>query len=85
MTGQATQIGDMGHGYASSGDIVSVEGFGTMATVNDGGSSDLLVQLAPMTFDATPDRHRHRGVVDLGRRLLEGQGLRLRRERQLRH
>jgi hypothetical protein len=54
QTGQATEIGDMGHGYVSSGDIVSVEGFGTVATVDDGGSSDLLVKLAPVTFDATP-------------------------------
>ncbi len=52
-TGQATQIGDMGHGYTSSGDIVSVVGLGTVATVN-GPSSDILVKLAPVTFDATP-------------------------------
>jgi hypothetical protein len=53
MTGKATQIGDMGHGYTSSGDIVSVVGLGTVATVN-GPSSDILVELAPITFDATP-------------------------------
>jgi len=54
MTGAATPVGDMGHGYASSGDIVSVKGFGTVATVTGGGTSDLLVKLAPVTFDATP-------------------------------
>jgi hypothetical protein len=52
-TGAATQIGDMGHGYTSSGDIVSVAGLGTLATVS-GPSSDILVKLAPITFDATP-------------------------------
>ena len=52
-TGAATQIGDMGHGYRSSGDIVSVVGLGTVATVT-GPTSDILVRLAPVTFDATP-------------------------------
>jgi hypothetical protein len=53
-TGKATQIGDMGHGYSSSGDIVSVVGLGTIATAKGGASSDILVKLAPVTFDATP-------------------------------
>lgn len=52
-TGAATQVGDMGHGYASSGDLVSVVGLGTVATVT-GPTSDVLVKLAPITFDATP-------------------------------
>ena len=53
-TGAATQIGDMGHGYASSGDIVSVVGLGTVATVTTGTGNAILVKLAPVTFDATP-------------------------------
>lgn len=53
-TGNATQVGDMGHGYVSSGDIVSVAGFGTVATVKGAASTDILVKLAPVTFDATP-------------------------------
>jgi hypothetical protein len=52
-TGAATQIGDMGHGYVSSGEIVSVVGLGTIATVT-GTGPDILVKLAPVTFDATP-------------------------------
>jgi hypothetical protein len=53
-SGAATQIGDMGHGYTSSGDIVSVVGLGTVATVTTGTGADILVKLAPVTFDATP-------------------------------
>jgi hypothetical protein len=53
-TGAATQVGDMGHGYTSSGDIVSVVGLGTVATVTTGSGNDILVKLAPNTFDATP-------------------------------
>jgi hypothetical protein len=54
-TGAATQIGDMGFGYASSGDIVAVTGFGMVATVPTGiGGNDRLVRLAPNTFAATP-------------------------------
>jgi hypothetical protein len=52
MTGSATQIGDMGSGYSSSGDLVAVDGFGIVQTVpGDGGDS--LVQLASGTFAAT--------------------------------
>lgn len=54
MTGAATQTGDMG-GYASSGDIVAVDGFGTMQTVT--GSlfgNDKLARLAQATFTAQP-------------------------------
>jgi len=54
MTGAVTQVGDMGHGYVSSGDIVSVNGFGTVATVGGTTGNDTLVRLAPVTFDATP-------------------------------
>jgi hypothetical protein len=53
-TGVATQVGDMGHGYTSSGDIVSVVGLGTVATVKGTAGTDVLVTLAPVTFDATP-------------------------------
>jgi hypothetical protein len=52
MTGAATQVGDMGGGYASSGDLVAVEGFGTVQTVT-GASSDVLAKLASNTFTAT--------------------------------
>ena len=55
-TGAATQIGDMGVGYVSSGDIVAVSGFGMVATVTSGGlgGSDRLVRLTPTSFAATP-------------------------------
>ena len=51
MTGQATMIGDMGPGFSSSGDLVSVSGFGTAATTN-GAPQDRLVKLTPVTFTA---------------------------------
>ncbi len=53
-SGAVAEIGDMGGGYVSSGDIVSVAGFGTVATVANGLSPDTLVRLAPGTFAATP-------------------------------
>lgn len=52
MTGSATAIGDMG-GFASSGDLVAVDGFGTVQTAL-GTASDQLVRLAPQTFAASP-------------------------------
>lgn len=52
MTGQATAIGNMG-GFASSGDLVAVTGFGTAQTADNGFSNDRLVRLAPQTFAAT--------------------------------
>lgn len=52
-TGQIAQVGDMGAGYASSGDMVAVEGFGTVQTV-PGSNGDTLVKLAPSSFAATP-------------------------------
>jgi len=51
MTGSATSIGNMG-AYTSSGDLVAVDGFGTVQTAN-GLASDQLVRLAPMTFAAS--------------------------------
>jgi len=54
-TGGVTQIGDMGPGFSSSGDIVAVTGFGMVATVPTGTlGPDQLVRLAPTTFAATP-------------------------------
>jgi hypothetical protein len=53
MTGQTQQIGDMGGGFSSSGDLVSVRGFGTAATAN-GLPLDRLVRLTAVTFVAQP-------------------------------
>jgi hypothetical protein len=54
-TGGVTQIGDMGGGFSSSGDIVAVTGFGMVATARAGiAGNDRLVRLAPTTFAATP-------------------------------
>ncbi len=48
-TGQITQIGSIGSGYNSSGDIVSVKGGGTYLTVNGNGCGDCLIQVDPKT------------------------------------
>jgi hypothetical protein len=53
MTGQTQQIGNMGGGFSSSGDLVSVRGFGTAATAN-GLPLDRLVRLTAVTFAAQP-------------------------------
>jgi hypothetical protein len=53
MTGNATQIGNMG-AFASSGDCVSVDQLGTLQTADNGLGADRLVRLAPNTFAATP-------------------------------
>jgi len=55
MTGAATQTGDMG-AYTSSGDLVAVDGFGTMQTTSNGFSSsgDSLARLAQASFSASP-------------------------------
>lgn len=53
MTGQVSQIGNMGN-FSSSGDLVSVAGFGTMQTADNGASPDRLVRLAPSSFAASP-------------------------------
>jgi hypothetical protein len=50
-SGVATYFGAYG-GYGSSGDVVSVQGFGTVATVT--GASDVLVRVNPATGAATP-------------------------------
>ncbi|MFT3700008.1 MAG: hypothetical protein QM831_43085 [Kofleriaceae bacterium] len=51
-SGATTQVGDMGGGYSSSGDLVAVEGFGTVQTVA-GVSGDVLTKLAPNSFTAS--------------------------------
>ena len=51
-TGATTQIGAMGGSFVSSGDLVSVDGFGTVQTV-PGATHDVLVRLAPGSFAAT--------------------------------
>lgn len=53
-TGVSTQVGSFGGGLGSSGDIVSVRGFGTLATVNvPNQATDSLAWIAPDTFAAT--------------------------------
>jgi hypothetical protein len=55
-TGAVTPVGDMGGDWVSSGDIVSIHGFGTVATVTTGSGlgSDVLARLESGTFAATP-------------------------------
>jgi hypothetical protein len=55
MTGESTQVGAYGGTFRSSGDIVSVTGFGTVATVKDGvNPTDLLVRIDPQAgYEAT--------------------------------
>lgn len=54
QTGTTSGLGDM-RTATSSGDLVSVAGLGTLQTADTGlGTPDLLVQLAPGTFAATP-------------------------------
>jgi hypothetical protein len=50
-TGDVTSVGALGDGYASSGDIVSVEGGGTFLTVTGNGCGDCLLQVDPSTGD----------------------------------
>ena len=54
-TGKSKKAGSYGGGYGSSGDLVSVQGFGTLATVKTIGSSstDWLARLDPATGQAT--------------------------------
>lgn len=53
MTGASSLVGSYGAPWVSSGDIVSVRGFGTVATVTDNRGSDRLARLDPTTFAAT--------------------------------
>lgn len=47
--GQITQLGSIGNGYVSSGDIVSVKGGGTYLTVKGNGCGDCLFEVDPKT------------------------------------
>ena len=51
--GNTTPVGNMGGTWASSGDLVSVAGFGTVQTTDNGASPDRLVNLATSSFAAT--------------------------------
>jgi hypothetical protein len=52
--GSATPLGNYGAGIGSSGDIVSVRGFGTVATVTvEGETTDWLAWVDPTTWEAT--------------------------------
>lgn len=71
-TGESTLIGDYGDdrgdAIGSSGDIVSVHGFGTVATVDiEGSDTDYLAWIDPVTFEATP-------IGDTGRDKIFGLG-----------
>lgn len=48
-TGAITNIGTLGMGYMSSGDIVSVKGGGTFLTVTGNGCADCVLQVDPKT------------------------------------
>jgi len=52
-TGAASQVGDMGSAYHSSGDMVGIENFGVLQTV-EGAPNDVLVRLQPGPLGATP-------------------------------
>lgn len=52
-TGAATAIGNLGGGLQSSGDLVSVQSYGTLLTVRSGPGNDRLARLDPMTGAAT--------------------------------
>jgi hypothetical protein len=53
LTGDSTMIGDYGGIVESSGDIVSVAGFGTVATVKNGSTNDYLARIDLETGNAT--------------------------------
>jgi len=53
-TGQSAAIGAYGGGLGSSGDLVSVTGFGTIATATSTGATDILVRVDPNGGVATP-------------------------------
>jgi hypothetical protein len=58
VTGASTPVGNYGGGWGSSGDLVSVVGLGTLATLTDdplgiGGATDQLAWVDPMTGTAT--------------------------------
>jgi hypothetical protein len=47
MNGNSTMLGNYGGGLGSSGDLVYVRGFGTVATVTDGVGNDKLARIDP--------------------------------------
>lgn len=47
MNGNSSLLGNYGNGLGSSGDLVYVRGFGTVATVTDGGTNDKLARIDP--------------------------------------
>jgi hypothetical protein len=51
-TGVTTYLGALGGGWRSSGDLVSVRGLGTVATVKQNGT-DRLARIDPTTWEAT--------------------------------
>jgi hypothetical protein len=53
-TGSSTLIGAFGGGWGSSGDVVSVLGYGTLVTVDDGFGDVSLATLDPTTGHVTP-------------------------------
>ncbi len=53
-TGASTPIGAYGGIYGSSGDIVSVRGFGSVATITGASVTDSLARLDGTSFAATP-------------------------------
>jgi hypothetical protein len=66
MTGAATQTGDMGS-YSSSGDLVAVDGLGTLQTVPSGSlfGNDRLATLATSSFTAAPIGSGDTGFADI--------------------
>jgi hypothetical protein len=53
-TGMASEIGNLGGGQQSSGDLVSVQGYGTLLTIKSAGNgNDRLARLDPATGTAT--------------------------------
>jgi hypothetical protein len=52
MTGAATEVGNMGASFRSSGDLVGIAGFGTVQTV-PGPTGDTLARLAKSSFAAS--------------------------------
>jgi outer membrane protein assembly factor BamB len=53
-TGASTLLGNYGNFQESSGDLVSVEDFGTVATLVGSGGGDVLARIDPQTGHATP-------------------------------
>jgi hypothetical protein len=53
LTGTATQVGALGPGLRSSGDLVSVAGYGTLVTLTTTPGTDRLARIDPVTGQAT--------------------------------